>query len=139
MKKKIVDQIEHPSGDLNKPWFRVTEKLTRYIGPWTLTVDPGFECDLSSVPWIAKPFGFKTYDDDMEAAIFHDALYVYRGRSVGFLKIRRGFLKARKITRKEADNFYLEIMRQTGVSWFGRNVRYGAVSVFGKIYWDEKD
>src|SRR3712207_6907337 len=47
-----------------------------------------------------------------------------------FLYSKEGSIQVR--SRKEADDIFLEIMKETGVSWHTRTIFYYAVRLFGK-------
>ena len=112
----------------NEPRMRVlarasfydSEKLGRAI-----FVPKGFETDYASVPralwWLYPPSG--DYDD---AAVVHDYLY-FNGPNV-----------IPGLTRKEADDVFLEALKRSGVSWQRRSILYRAVRIGGRRYWNKK-
>ena len=93
------------------------------------TVRKGFIFDFASVPrglyWLYPPAGNGS-DRYGVAALIHDWLYVHR--KIG----------GRKITRKEADLLFLEIMLYIGVSKITARIMYRAVRMFGWIPWNKR-
>jgi len=86
-----------------------------------ITVPKGFVTDFASVPslfWIIVP----PDGEYTAAAVVHDFLYCLQDR-----------------TRNEADNIFLEIMRELGVSAWKREVMWLAVRMFGWIPWNKKE
>ena len=83
-----------------------------------ISVPPGFETDLATVPYPFRPV-FRTYGRHNRATIIHDYLYK-----------ERGFVDGHTFTRKQCDNIFLNIMKEDGVSKFYRYVMYYSVSVF---------
>ena len=83
-----------------------------------IEVPEGFETDFASVPrlfWrVVPPWGRYS-----PAAVVHDFLY-----STG------------KVSRKEADAIFLELMARLAVPLWKRYVMYWAVRLFGWFAWD---
>ena len=90
----------------------------------TLLIPKGFECDLASIPrplWrLIAPFELS-----LVAPMVHDFIYRAKGR---FYKDGGTDLV---VTRKEADDLFLELMELEGVSKWKRKVAYRAVRAFG--------
>ena len=90
------------------------------------TVRAGFVFDFASIPRLLWPLvppagdGHNLYGI---AAVWHDWLYVHK--QIG----------GRSITRKEADDLFLEIMRGVGVAEWMARAMYSAVRGFGSMYW----
>jgi hypothetical protein len=83
-------------------------------------VPEGFETDLASVPrlfWSVYPQHTMKYTPP---AILHDFLYA-----------------GQIVPRKQADEIFLEAMRQHGVSWFTRNFFYQLCRMFGARVYNE--
>lgn len=82
-----------------------------------ITVPAGFVSDLSSIPW-----GFQWLipkgGPKAAAAIVHDYLY-----------------QTGKVSRKEADEIFLKIMREQEVAAWKRYAMYGAVRLFGSNFY----
>ena len=86
-----------------------------------LTILPGFQTDGASIPRIFWSCAGDPFSPDyVAAAVCHDALYC-----------------AQLVTRDQADNEFLELMGEDGLSWLHRNVFYYAVRWFGGIVWNE--
>ena len=85
-----------------------------------ITVPKGFTTDLASIPRIFQSIVPKL-GHHIRPAIVHD--YCYEGH-------------VRDMTRKEADEMFLDGMKSTKVSWLRRNVMWLAVRVGGKGLWD---
>lgn len=90
----------------------------RYVGSREITVPAGFITDLASTPRIAWNL-FPPDGSYLKAAICHDFAY------------------AKKImSRKEADEMFLEAMKAAGVSWVSRWIVYSAVRAGGWRSWN---
>lgn len=85
----------------------------------TIAVPAGFNTDGASIPqvfWnIIGPFG-----PYFASAIIHDFLYS-----------KSGFFRYPHITRKQADDIFLEGMKKLGVAWWQRRSMHLAVRTFG--------
>jgi len=89
-----------------------------------ILVPAGFEYDLASIPrqlwWAIGP-----HELSAEATLIHDYLYRYRGHPpIGA-----------PYTRLEADQLFLAMMRDWGVSKHKRLAAYHAVRAFGAPHW----
>lgn len=87
----------------------------------------GFKTDLASIPklfwsWLS-PFG-----KHQEAALIHDYLYKNDGKLKGLKN---------KLTRKESDLLFKNVMLADGVSNFNAQVMYLAVRTFGWNFWNK--
>lgn len=113
----------------NRTWrlladYRYDDQGTR------LTAKAGYAFDLSSIPralwWLIAP-----NELSIVAPLFHDLLYEYRGRlpDSSFVSPYRTF------TRAEADDLFLHLMTEEGVSWWRRHAAYSAVRAAGSLYW----
>lgn len=85
-------------------------------------VPEGFITDFASIPKvfhaIFSPWNMK----HGPAAILHDYLYQYK-----------------PVTRKTADDIFLEAMRLYGVGWLKRHIFYSAVRGFGGPVYDDRE
>ena len=90
-----------------------------------IEVHKGFDTDFASIPrvfWnIYPPYGTYT-----SAAVVHDFLYYYQRN------------EAEPVTRKQADDVFLEAMETLGVRKSQRLVIYYAVRAFGWIAWSKR-
>lgn len=102
------------------PYFELFEEFAFYIDHTetvkeTFTVPKGFRTDFASIPrsfkWLISPVGLHG-----KAAVLHDYLCEY------------GYM-----TRKEADEIFLEAMKVLGVGWLKRTVMYRAVRAFSIV------
>lgn len=89
-----------------------------------LTVPKGFECDGASVPrffWssVSPQIDPRT----LAGAIGHD--FLYRMHPAGW-------------TRAEADDFFYDLIREDGLSWWKAQKAYWGVRLFGGSAWSEK-
>lgn len=95
-------------------WWMLTKPLTYKRDDLMITVPDGFCTDLASVPrllWsIFPPYGRYT-----EASVIHDYCYCSKYR----------------ITRKEADQLFYDIMVEQGVSKIQARLMYWGVRVVG--------
>lgn len=93
--------------------------FTPNYGSTTYIIPAGFESDLATVPrplWhIFPPFGKYA-----RAAVIHDYCY---------FKLRE------RMTRKEADQLFLDVMKRDGVGRVTRYCMYSAVRCFAWVYW----
>ena len=84
-----------------------------------ITVPKGFICDLASIPDILYPLGFSFHHEAIiRASIVHDYLY-----------------QIKKHVRKRADEIFLELMLEDGLSKVRAYTYYWAVRVGGRFYW----
>ncbi|MEM7714145.1 MAG: DUF1353 domain-containing protein [Cyanobacteria bacterium P01_A01_bin.68] len=118
-----------------------------------LVLHKGFEFDLSSIPrafWRMVAI----HELSIEAPLVHDFMYMSKGgeRNHYFEKKGKFFCKnkifkeilasieslGKPYSRKEADDLFLKMMEEAGVSkwrkWFG----YIGVRLFGGLYWKPK-
>ena len=93
-------------------WVDDGEKKHRQV-----TVKGAFTTDLASVPRIGRWFASKT--DAIEESVVHDWLYHHQ-----------------VVSREEADELFLAMMKAYGVGFIRRNVMYRAVKWFGKVTYD---
>lgn len=97
-------------------------ELLSHLDIWWKThkfrVWSGFITDLASVPRVARMFVPKGRRES-RGAVVHD--WIYRGHTTKL-----------GITRKEADEILLDIMKEDGVGYFRRYVIYNAVRVGGR-------
>lgn len=94
-------------------WKTYREIRYQSLHHGVFTVPAGFETDLASIPRIFWPF-LSPAGKYAKAAVLHDWLYV-----------------TKTVTRKVADELFLEAMEVLGVSWITRNVMYRAVRMGG--------
>ena len=96
-----------------------------------ITIPAGFITDFASSPrifWsIVSPWG--KYG---KAAIVHDLLYHIHG----FIEDRPNGFTRWPVTRKEADDIFLEAMEVLGVKPWRRKLMYLAVRAFGWLAWN---
>ena len=86
-----------------------------------IDIPEGFITDLASVPKMFRNV-FNTYGKNYtRAAVVHDYLYA-QGYKMG-------------IDRKQADEIFLEIMKERGVNFFKRNLMYWSVRVAGRRHY----
>ncbi len=108
----------------SKSKFCILEDFEYPMRKRVIFVKKGFITNLASIPrifWmIYPPFGLYTL-----AAIIHDFLY----SKMGAVQVH---------SRKEADDIFLEIMKETGVSWHTRILFYIAVRLFGKSFFKKE-
>ncbi len=88
------------------------------LGAW-IEVPRGFRTDLASVPWFGRWF-VSVDGDHTKAAIVHDWLYV-SGSAVDLPQV----------TRRDADQIFLEALTVRGVPAYKRNAMYAAVRIGG--------
>ncbi|EFS21536.1 hypothetical protein FSBG_01033 [Fusobacterium gonidiaformans 3-1-5R] len=104
--------------------FCVLEDFEYPMKHRVIFVPKHFITDLSSIPRIFwnfyPPFGLYTL-----ASIIHDFLYSKEGSK-------------QVQSRKEADEIFLTIMEETGVSWYTRILFYYAVRLFGSLYFQKE-
>lgn len=84
-----------------------------------ITIEHGFEWDGMSIPRVAWasvgcPFGPK----HTTAGLVHDYLY-----------------RTKLLTRKQADELMLAILKSDGEGWYARQKMYHAVRLFGRSSW----
>lgn len=90
-----------------------------------IDIPKGFITDLASVPRVLKNIVNSYGKNYTRGAVVHDYLY-----SVGY---KLG------ISRLEADNIFLEIMKERGVGFIKRQMMYRAVRLFGATHYNKGD
>lgn len=110
-----------------------------------ITVPRGFVFDFASIPklfWFAlHPTGALAF-----ASVIHDWLYANKWIRQGgqrYLRAPSGKelcsrwnFAPRPVSRDEADDIFLDAMKDSGVSWWKRNAAYIAVQVGGNHAWN---
>ena len=104
-----------------------------------ISVPAGFESDGTSSP----KWSWSVFERDgiwRAAALVHDYIYHYKGfmpgNSYEFLDGNQ-WKKAPKIAKIEADRIFLQILRESGVPKFRRQVATAAVLLFGDKAWND--
>tara|TARA_Y100000310_G_scaffold319188_1_gene374154 strand:- start:3768 stop:4112 length:345 start_codon:yes stop_codon:yes gene_type:complete len=103
-------RIEHIEGG---DWKTISN-IYVYASIESFVILSGFTTDLASKPSKSK--------NEVVAAVVHD--YIYRNNLPGW-------------TRKEADQLFLDIMKEDGVSFYSRYKYYWAVRAFGWKAWKD--
>jgi len=93
------------------------EAFTVTWGGQTWEIPKGFRTDLASIPRLFQGLIPKV-GKHIQPAIAHDFFYVHGG-----------------ITKKQADDMFLDGMKYSGVSWWKRRLMYRAVRVGGNGIW----
>ncbi|NPA65116.1 MAG: DUF1353 domain-containing protein [Epsilonproteobacteria bacterium] len=112
--------LDHIEGTENS--FVVKSNFVYISERYRIEVRAGLETDGASVPrifWNIVPPVSGRY---LEAAVLHDALYA-----------------SKLVNRKEADEIFLEAMKDLGVAAWKRYIMYWAVRVFGEKAWESHD
>lgn len=103
--------------------WRTVNPITFNIGLKKITIPAGFETDLASVPKVlwsfCPPFGKYT-----SAAILHDFMY-------------SKYCVDPIISREVADNIFLEVMEEHGISGKVRKAMYAAVRAAGVSHFEK--
>lgn len=100
--------------------FTVEEEFTVFWGNYIVRVNKGFKTDLASIPRLFQSI-IPKLGHHIRPAIVHDYCYVY---DTG-------------LTKKEADDLFLDGMQTLKVNFARRWVMWAAVRVGGKGYWDK--
>lgn len=112
------------SWELIEPFSVYTETLKAIV-----TVPSGFRCDGESIPsilrWLVPPFG-----QTKRGAFAHDYLY----RLGGYKATNGNFVQ---VTRKQADDVYLELVKAKGAPTWRASMRYRVLRLVGWIAWNE--
>ncbi len=145
--KSILIQIFKKQVTLGFPRAKVSYDPQRNI--WTLEeeycykdkikgseviVGKDFKFDLSSIPrlfWII----IGTHELSLEAPLIHDFMYMSQGGK--HVQNISGSIKPEQMcySRKEADDLFLRMMQETGVSRWRRLLGYIGVRLFGGQHW----
>ncbi len=103
-----------------------------------IILSKGFWYDLATIPrfcWII----IGPHELSPEATLIHDYLYISRGGKYKCSGEREifGYIKTKGIrySRKEADDLFLHMMKEAGVSWWRRLLGYFAVRLFAWLFW----
>jgi hypothetical protein len=86
-------------------------------------IPTGFTFDLASIPRLLWAFT-APFELSIAAPLVHDYLYQTGGISG-------------KVTRKQSDMKFRELMKAEGISLWRREVAYWAVRAFGKKHWGD--
>ena len=123
------------SWDQQRRVWRLEGEYRVNVSGFEFRIPDGFSFDLASIPrmlwWLIAPFELS-----VTAPLVHDFLYARGDRRF------RGSVTAPKekqcdISRKTADDLFLEIMQGEGVVWLRRTLAYIAVRMFGVLIWKE--
>lgn len=99
----------------------ILEKTYKYkVNGLVITIPEGFETDLASVPKVFRNIVNSYGKNYTRASIVHDWLY---SKECDI-----------DITRKQADDIFLQIMKERGVNFIKRQAIYLAVRTFGKSH-----
>lgn len=101
--------------------FLLLEPYRCVLPDRTITAPAGMKTDFASVPKFARWFA-SIAGDYLPAAIIHDWCYV-KASEVNYPDI----------TRKMADDMFLDNMAYLGVPWYKRNIMWAAVRAGGPI------
>jgi len=108
--------------------WEVVDDYTYERGSLRITVRKDFVFDGASIPRIFwSLIGAPQAGKHAHASLLHDDLYVNK------ILFRDG--REVKISRKEADDIMLMVMKEDGVSWWRRNAIHRAVRVGGGRAW----
>lgn len=121
---------EHQHGDLPTIWvtYSVIKRLwftledyeihTHFAGgSIDLFIPAEYHFDLASVPRIAQ-WAIRPFDLSLVAPLAHDILYEFRGHHQG-----------RRLTRKQSDQVFLDLMIRSGIPKLRRQIAYRAVRI----------
>ena len=109
--------------------WELIEDYTYERGPILIMVSRGFVYDGASIPRVFWRFiGPPAAGKYAHASLLHDWLYVHQRWLCGDGELV-------KITRKEADDLMLVVMKEDGVSWWRRNAIHRAVRLGGGRAW----
>lgn len=106
---------------------RQGRQCCRLLKDWTvrgIVIPAGFETDWASVPWWADGV-VPSFGPYAPATIPHDYLYSLGGR----------LPDGRTFTRKQADDLFLDLLKELGVPWWKRSLMYRAVRTGGGSGW----
>lgn len=100
-------------------WFIIADRFRQNSSYGKIETPPHFHSDGASIPKafhsIVHPFG-----EYFGAALIHDYLYTIDGADA-----------YPHLTRKDADEIFLEGMKDLGVPWYHRHPMHRAVALFG--------
>jgi len=110
--------------------FMLFDDFKVLMGNTTYTAPRGTLTDGASIPRILwRVIGSPFVGRYRKGAVMHDA--IYRGAA----KINLIPISISPISRKEADQLFLRMMKDSGVSWMRRHMMYRAVRMFGASSW----
>lgn len=96
---------------------------TQKVSKTAIIVPVGFETNFASIPRIFRNI-IQQWGKHGNAAIIHDYLY-----SIGC---------SPNVTRKKADQIFLNAMKYSKVGFFKRQLMYRTVRLFGKMNWKKE-
>ena len=102
---------------------------------YTIQAPKGMALNGSSVPAIGKALVNEDYHN--RAWIAHDLVYIFKGRK-SIMKVGEPSeikLEVPKLTRKEIDKVFIEVVKLTGAPKFQRWLAYTAIRLGGGFLW----
>ena len=118
-------QIELIRKAENGDIFRLTRDMKYRWHGVTFIVPAGFESDGASVPrFLWSSVSPQIDPRTLAGAIGHD--FLYRRHPAGW-------------TRAEADDFFYDVIREDGLSWWKAQKAYWGVRLFGGSAWSENN
>jgi hypothetical protein len=115
---------------INKQKWKLNQDfIWRFRDGSSLKIPQGFISDKHSIPkflqWLIAPYKYP------EAAFVHDFLYKNKGK----VEIYKKTMKQVKLSRFKSDLLYLEILKDTGSSFFRRYFLFGGTFRYGWVAW----
>ena len=99
--------------------WKLLEDYTLATDKYEVTVKKGFDFDGASIPRILwSVVGSPMEGNYVPGAVIHDGLYA-----------------SQKVSKTEADNIFLDLMKQSKVGYIKRTSMYLAVKMFGGKDW----
>ena len=102
---------------------------------FTVKAPKGMALNGSSVPAIGKALVNEDYHN--RAWIAHDLVYIFKGRK-SVMKVgdpAKVQIQTPRLTRKEIDKVFIEVVKLTGAPRFQRWLAYTAIRVGGGLLW----
>lgn len=138
--KPIAVPPAQPDSELPRPhldydvrrdvWFFAAEYHLEHEGH-RLTIPKGFTLDLASIPRVLW-WMISSFELGLIGPSAHDFLYQCRGEPGPSCDPTRIF------SRKEADDFFMGVMKREGVPAARRRAAYSAVRLFGAHAWRKR-
>ena len=102
-----------------------------------IQIAQGFGFDLASIPFFFR-WLIERHDLSLVAPLVHDYLYTHNGYGSFAVTDRFGITRKiqKKYSRKQCDDFFLELMEAEGVPKWRRKTAYRAVRLFGGLFWN---
>ena len=135
----VTDKIWELSQDWSHEWLNEERKRWERVN-----IQQGYRCDMASVPRMLRNVTGVEKDGLIRGPSYiHDLIYEHKGiMPPGTFQYRLDDVwhdVQERVSRKEADLLFLQMMKEAGMSAYRRRLAYTAVRWFGRRAWNDND